>query len=98
MTGVDKAQNNISFICRQFYLKNVEDEFSSTKTYILSDRSEEDTVKDHVTFCNKYKIPVTDLTVPFMHIFLKMISDLIKRRYDEKKLKYINVSANFKAS
>ena len=50
MSGADKAQNNISFTCRYYYLKNL-DELSSTNTYVISDKSENDIVKDHVKFC-----------------------------------------------
>ena len=48
MSGVDKAQNNISFTFRYYYLKNLDDELSSTNTYVISDKSENDIVKDHV--------------------------------------------------
>ena len=44
LTGIDKAQNNLSFICRYYYLKNLEEELSSTKTYIPSDKSEDEIV------------------------------------------------------
>ena len=35
MSGVHKAQNNISFTCRYYYLKNFDDELSSTNTYVI---------------------------------------------------------------
>ena len=80
MTGVDKAQNNISFICRH-YLKNIENELTSTKTYILSDKLENDIVKSHVSFCKKYNIPVTDFLVPFMHMIPKFHKPTLYFRY-----------------
>ena len=60
MSGVYKAQNIISFTCRYCYLKILDDELSSTNTYVISDKSENDIVKDHVQFCNKYDISVND--------------------------------------
>ena len=35
MTGVDKAKNNISFICKKYYLNNIKSELESTSTYML---------------------------------------------------------------
>ena len=67
MAGVDKAQHNISFICQHYYLENLEDELSSTKTYISTDKSENEIVKDHADFCKKYRIPVNDFSLPSMH-------------------------------
>ena len=81
MTGVDKAQNNISFICRYYYLKNLENELSSTNTYTLSDKSENDIVKENVTFCKKYNIPVEDFVVPFMHMIPKFHKPTLDFRY-----------------
>ena len=40
MTSVDKASNNISFICKKYYLENIKHELSTTSTYVLSNDSE----------------------------------------------------------
>ena len=81
MSGVDKAQNNISFNCRYYYLKNLDDELSSTNTYVISDKSENDIVKDHVKFCNKYDISVNDFNLPFMHMIPKFHKPTLDFRY-----------------
>ena len=81
MSGVDKAQNNISFTCRYYYLKNLDDELSSTNTYVISDKSENDIVKDHVKFCNKYDISVNDFNLPFMHMIPKFHKPTLDFRY-----------------
>ena len=81
ITGVDKAQNNLSFICRHYYLKNLEEELSSTNTYVLSDKSEVDIVNEHALFCKKYNIPVCDFTVPFMHTIPKFHKPKLDFRY-----------------
>ena len=81
MSGVDKAQSNISFTCRYYYLKNLNDELSSTNTYVISDKSENDIVKDHVKFCNKYDISVNDFNLPFMHMIPKFHKPTLDFRY-----------------
>ena len=81
ITGIDKAQNNLSFICRYYYLKNLEEELSTTKTYIPSDKSEDEIVKEHALFCKKYNIPVSDFTVPFMHMIPKFHKPQLDFRY-----------------
>ena len=81
MSGVDKAQNNISFTCRYYYLKNLDDELSSTNTYVISDKSENDIVKDHVKFCNKYDISVNDFNLPFMHMIPQFHKPTLDFRY-----------------
>ena len=48
LTGVDKAKNNVSFICKKYYLDNIMHELSTTSTYESCDKSEEDIVKRHV--------------------------------------------------
>ena len=53
-------------------LRILKNEISSTNTlYALSDKSENDIVKENVTFCKKYNIPVEDFVVPFMHMIPK---------------------------
>ena len=52
----------LRIISRYYYLKNLDDELSSTNTYVISDKSENDIVK----FCNKYDISVNDFNLPFM--------------------------------
>ena len=81
MTSVDKASNNVSFVCKKYYLDNVLHELSSTRTYQVSTDSEEDIVRRHVQFCQKFKIPVNDLSVPFMHMLPKFHKPTLDFRY-----------------
>ena len=81
MTTVDKASNNISFICKRYYLDNLKHELSTTSTYVLSNDSEEDIVRNHVQFCKKYNIPVNDFCVPFMHMLPKFHKPSLDFRY-----------------
>ena len=81
MSGVDKAQNNISFTFRYYYLKNLDDELYSTNTYDISDKSENDIGKDHVKFCNKYDISVNDFNLTFMHMIPKFHKPTLYFRY-----------------
>ena len=79
MTGVDKAKNNISFICKKYYLNNIKSEFESTSTYYVScDRSEEDIVKDHIRFCSKYDIDIKDRSLPFIQMVPKFYKRTIE--------------------
>ena len=65
MTSVDKASNNISFVCKKYYLDTLLHELSSTST------SERDIVRRHVQFCKKFNILVNNLSLPFMHMLPK---------------------------
>ena len=66
MSGVDKANNNISFTCKKYYLDNIEHELNNTSTYELSDLTEDDIVKTHIRFCKKFNIDVPDRFLPFV--------------------------------
>ena len=81
ITGVDKASNNISLICKKYYLDNIKHELSSTSTYSLSPKKKEDIIKDHISFCSKFKIPVTHKTLPILHMFPKFHKDSMDFRY-----------------
>ena len=81
MPGVDKAKNNISFICKKYYLENIRSELERTNTYEFCDKSEEDIVKDHIKFYSKFKIDVNDKVLPFIHMLPKFHKDVIDFRY-----------------
>ena len=81
MTGVDKAKNNISFICKKYYLNKIKSELESTSTYVSCDRSEEDIVKDHIRFCSKFDIDIKDRLLPFIHMVPKFHKRTIDFRY-----------------
>ena len=81
ITGVDKASNNISFICKKYYLDNILHELSSTATYTSLPRNINDIIRDQINFCSKFKIPVSDNTLPFLHMFPKFHKTPIDFRY-----------------
>ena len=81
MTSVDKASNNISLICKKFYLDNLCNELSSTTTYEQVADPVEDIFKSHINFCNKYNIPVEDKLIPFLHMLPKFHKNPIDYRY-----------------
>ena len=81
LTGVDKAPNNISFICKQFYLQNIRDELDNTSTYVLVNDDEEDIIKKHIRFCSKFNISVKDRVLPFIHLFPKFHKKKLDYRY-----------------
>ena len=80
-TSVDKASNNLSFICKSYYLKNIEDELNNTSTYELSDKTEENIVKEHIRFCHKFNIKVNDRILPFLHMIPKFHKHTLDFRY-----------------
>ena len=49
--------------------------------YILSHDTEDNIVKDHVRFCKKYNIPVSDFCVPFLHMLPKFHKPTLDFRY-----------------
>ena len=81
MTRVDKARNNISFICKIYYLDNIKSELERTNTYEVCNNSEEEIVKEHVKFCSKFKIDIKDRVLPFLHMVPKFHKPNIDFRY-----------------
>ena len=81
LTSVDKASNNISLICKKFYLDNLCNELSSTTTYEQVADPVEDIFKSHIDFCKKYNIPVVDKLIPFLHMLPKFHKNPIDYRY-----------------
>ena len=47
----------------------------------VSTDSEGDIVRRHVQFCKKFKIPVNDLSLPFMHMLPKFHKPSLDFRY-----------------
>ena len=48
MTGIDKARNNISFICKRYYLDNFKSELKRTNMYTVCYKNKEEIVKEHM--------------------------------------------------
>ena len=83
LTGVDKASNNTSFICKQFYINTIQEELNATNTYSLVTDSEDYVIKfkQHIRFCSKYNIEVKDKTLPFIHMIPKFHKETLDYTY-----------------
>ena len=81
LTSVDKAGNNISLICKWFYLNNISEELNSTSTYELSIEEESDIIKNHTLFYKRFNIAVENKCLPFLHMLPKFHKNPIDYRY-----------------
>ena len=81
MTGVDKANNNPSFICKKYYLENIHNELKNTSTYEHTTKSIDEITQSHVMFCSKFNIPVDDHILPFLHMLPKFHKSPVDFRY-----------------
>ena len=81
MAGVDKARNNISFICKRYYSVNIKSKLKGTNTYEVCNKSEQEIVKEYVKFCSKFKIDIKDRVLPFLHMVPKFHKPNIDFRY-----------------
>src|ERR1700744_1553432 len=89
----DKAQNNISIICKKFYLDSLFKEVAFTNdkkietknmsTYILQNTTEKDINKKHIKDLKPFKITIPDeqLRLPFLFWIPKMHKQPSKQRY-----------------
>ena len=75
------TRNNISFICKRYYLDNIKSELERTITYEVCNKSEKEIVKEHVKFCGKLKIDIKDRVLPFLHMVPKFHKPNIDLRY-----------------
>ena len=60
LAPVDKAGNNVSIICRKYYIDNIRNELENTSTYEQYNRDGTDLVNVHVEFCKNYNIEVEE--------------------------------------
>ena len=83
LTGIDKASNNVSIICKKFYAETIEKELENTKTYIPVAMNESEVVSNHVKFCRKFDIEVTNdhFKLPFIHMLPKFHKPKLDFRY-----------------
>ena len=86
------------------YSDNLQFKFKDTSGYwIVKNKDEQVSVLNYLNNCrlaksiNSFDFKKLYTNIPHDKVIEK-VSDLIKRCFDEKKVKYINVSANFKAS
>ena len=88
ITPIDKASNNVAFICKRFYAKVLADELglytnSSSPTYVKCTKTENNLTKQHSKKLNSFKLKNTDGSnvLPKMYWIPKMHKDPIKFRF-----------------
>jgi hypothetical protein len=63
---VDKAQHNLSFICKRFYQHVLSNEFSGEAYSVVKDLTTEQILKTHHAWNNKYKYSHVD-ALPYLY-------------------------------
>ena len=88
MTPIDKASNNVAFICKRFYAKVLADELGlftnlSSPTYVKCPETEENITEQHTRKLKSFKLENTDGSelLPKMYWIPKMHKDPIKFRF-----------------
>ena len=78
----DKAKNNVSLVCKKFYVQLLHNEISSN-TYELSTESEDDIINRHSDFLTKHgiKLKPENKKLPYLYGTVKMHKDPIKFRF-----------------
>ena len=75
---IDKASNNIAFICKAFYIRRILDEVGVTdlpsNTYKICDKDIQSVVQNNIQICDKFKLKVEEgyETLPIMYWMPKM--------------------------
>ena len=85
ITVADKAQNNILFTCKYFYIKNLKEELTrpGQLTYQLSNKGQNDINKDIINFskCKGIKVPENMGDLPLIYWIPKMHKNPIGSRF-----------------
>lgn len=83
MCPVDKAGNNISIICKKYYVDNIETELNTTDTYDICNETECDIVRNHEEFCENLGIDVEDKSkkLPILYMMPKFHKSPVGARY-----------------
>ena len=75
---IDKASNNIAFICKAFYIRRILDEVGVTdlpsNTYKICDKDIQSVVENNIQICDKFKLKVEEgyETLPIIYWMPKM--------------------------
>ena len=79
---IDKASNNIGFVCKQYYYEIINKEVSSS-TYEKQMLTSEEIIQQLVEKCHNagFRIPEEDKHLPLIYPSIKMHKDPIKFRY-----------------
>ena len=78
----DKANNNVSIICKKFYVQLIKNEVNS-QTYNISSESVESIIDRHEVFLEEHGIKLIseNKRLPYLYGITKMYKDPIKFRY-----------------
>ena len=81
-TPTDKAANNVSLVCKKFYIQLLQLEINSD-TYELSSETEADVLTRHNQFLRThgFKIKPDNQKLPYMYATVKMHKDPVKFRF-----------------
>ena len=75
---IDKASNNISIVCKRFYIQKLLTEVGvpgdTSSTYKLSERNPEDIIDDNSVVCEQFGLNLEERlkSLPFMYWLPKM--------------------------
>ena len=82
LVPIDKAANNIGFICKKYFLETLQEE-TRTPTYEEFNFSEEATVQHIVAECREVgiEVPIDSRKIPQIHATIKMHKQPVKFRF-----------------
>ena len=78
LVPIDKAANNIAFICKSFYIKRILDEVGVTdlpsNTYKICNKDVQNVIYNNIQICDKFKLKVEEgfETLPIIYWMPKM--------------------------
>lgn len=74
ITPIDKASNNVSIICKKFYIDTLKNEVQSSNTFKLCTKMEKSIFKEHKNYYQKLNIKYVEecQTLPYLYSTSKM--------------------------
>ena len=74
ITPIDKASNNVSIICKKFYIDTLKSEVQSSNTFKLCTKTEQSIFKEHKNYYEKLNIKYAEesQTLPSLYSTSKM--------------------------
>ena len=76
----DKASNNVSVVCKQYYLEHLSSELNNTYTFELSPQSLNSDINEHKSFMESSGLKV-NLKIPYMYWTAKMHKTPVSTRF-----------------
>lgn len=76
----DKASNNISIICKKFYMETLDQEIYSSGNFLKENTNVDTILDNHANFLQKFKLP-TDKKAPFLFWTPKLHKDPYGQRF-----------------